>query len=93
MFISAGEAVIHTLTVTLSVVVLGISTNAYLKKGGGRYFALADAFLFLVLSQTVQFFESFYLNDFIYVPYLDVHFSHLLDLAMLLSFGTALVVK
>ena len=73
--------------------VLGISIYAYLKRGGRRYFGLAVAFLFLALSQAVQFSESYYVNNFIYVPYLDIHFSHLLDLAMLVSFGAALVMK
>ncbi|MDA4124056.1 MAG: hypothetical protein OK438_01205 [Thaumarchaeota archaeon] len=93
MFLSLQEAIVHTTTVTLSIVVLGISVAAYRRRGGNRYAALTIAFLFLALSEVVQFVESASLNASIFVPVLEIHLSHLLDLAMLVSFGFALVTK
>jgi hypothetical protein len=93
LFASPEEAVIHTLTVLLSLVVLGISIVAYRRRGGKRYMALSIAFLFLFASQLEQFAELYYLNAFIYLPLVQVHVSHLFELAMLISFGLALRVK
>jgi hypothetical protein len=93
MFLNPQEAVVHTFAVTLSLLVLSISILAYKRRGGRRYLALSVAFVFLALSQVLQFAESYYLNAFILLPLLDVHVSHLLDLAMLVSFGLALMVK
>jgi hypothetical protein len=93
LFASPGEAVVHTTTVLLSLLVLGISAFAYRKAKGRRYFLLALGFLFLSVSQLEQFFESYYFNAFVYLPYLEVHFSHLFDLSMLVCFGAALLVR
>ena len=84
---------IHTVTVFLSLVVLSISVFAYRKRGGRRYAALIVSFLFLSLSELVQFAESFWLNAFLYLPVLDVHLSHIFDMAVLVSFGFALMAK
>lgn len=93
MFVSPQEAVVHTVTVVLSFAVLLISIFAYRRKGGGRYLGLTTAFVFLTASELIQFAESFIFNTFIYIPFLDIHLSHLLDMAMLVSFGFALLVK
>lgn len=93
MFVSAAEAVVHSLAVIISMLVLTISIVVYFRRGGRRYLALSVAFVFLTLSEVVQFAESYFFNAFIYLPLLDIHLSHLLDLAMLVSFGLALMVK
>jgi hypothetical protein len=93
MFLNPQEAAVHTLAVILSLLVLTISVLAYKRRGGRRYLALSVAFVFLALSQVLQFAESYYFNAFVFVPLLDIHLSHLLDLAMLVSFGLALMVK
>jgi hypothetical protein len=93
MFVSLQEAIVHSTTVILAMVVLAISTAAYRRRGGKRYAALTIAFLFLALSEMVQFVESASLNTSIFVPILEIHLSHLLDMAMLVSFGFALVTK
>ncbi len=51
------------------------------------------SFLFLALSESVQFAESYWLNAFLYLPVLEVHLSHIFDMAMLVSFGVALMAK
>jgi hypothetical protein len=93
MFLNPQEAAVHTLAVILSLLVLTISILAYKRRGGRRYLALSVAFVFLALSQVLQFAESYYFNAFVFVPLLDIHLSHLLDLVMLVSFGLALMVK
>jgi hypothetical protein len=93
MFLNPQEAAVHTLAVILSLLVLTISILAYKRRGGRRYLALSVAFVFLALSQVLQFAESYYFNAFVFIPLLDIHLSHLLDLAMLVSFGLALMVK
>jgi lipopolysaccharide export LptBFGC system permease protein LptF len=93
MFTSPEEAIIHTSTVVLAMVVLGIALIAYKRRGGRRYFLLLIAFVFLAFGEVVQFAESFLFNALIYIPVLDFHLSHLLDLAMLVCFGLALSVK
>jgi hypothetical protein len=93
LFVSSEEAVVHSVAVILSLLVLSISILAYKRRGGRRYLALSVAFVFLALSEVVQFAESYYFNAFIFLPLLDIHLSHLLDLAMLLSFVLALMVK
>ena len=93
MFLSFEEAAVHTLTVILSLVVLAVSIVAYRSRRGKRYVALTVAFLFLALSEMVQFVESYWLNAFVFLPILDVHLSHILDMAMLVSFGLALMAK
>jgi len=93
LFASLGEGVIHTVLVATSIAVLLVSVKAYSVRGGLRYFALMIAFFFLMLSQSVQFVESYYVNGFIFVPFLEVHLSHLFDLATLLSFAAALLVR
>jgi hypothetical protein len=93
MFISPEEALVHTVTVTLSLVVLGVSVVAYKRRGGGRYLSLMVAFVFLSTSELIQFAESFFFNAFIYLPLVGIHLTHLFDLAMLVSFGLALWVK
>ncbi|HEY6283888.1 MAG TPA: hypothetical protein VIW22_08195 [Nitrososphaerales archaeon] len=93
MFVSFVEEVVHSLGVSLSLAVLGIAVLAFVRQRSKRYLALLVAFLFLSADESVQFVESFYFNAFIYVPYLEIHLSHLLDLAMLISFGIALLVK
>lgn len=93
MFVSTEEAVVHSVAVLLSLLVLSISILAFKRRGGRRYLALSVAFVFLALSEIVQFAESYFFNAFIFLPLLDIHLSHLLDLAMLVSFGLALMVK
>ena len=87
------EELVHSLGVSLSLAVLGIAVLAFARQRSKRYLALLVAFLLLSADESVQFVESFYFNAFIYVPYLEIHLSHLLDLAMLISFGIALLVK
>jgi hypothetical protein len=91
MFINDEEAVLHTVSVILAAAVFGISVVAAKRRGGRRYKALSVAFLFLALGEVVQFIESYSLNSYIYVPVLNIHLSHLLDLAMLTCFGFALL--
>jgi len=92
-FISIEEALIHTILVGASLAVLLVSVRAFMARGGGRYFALMVAFVFMTLSQVVDFVESYYSTGFIIFPVLDVHLSHLLDLVMILSFGAALLIR
>jgi hypothetical protein len=93
LFVSSEEAIVHTLAVILSLLVLSISLVVYARRGGRRYLALSVAFVFLAMGELVQFAESFLFNAYIYLPFLDIHLSHFLDLAMLVSFGVALAVK
>jgi hypothetical protein len=93
LFASPGEAIIHTLNVALSAVVLAISGAAYRKRGGKRYLFLTTAFAFLAAAQLADFAESYYLTELIFIPYIEVHLSHFLDLGMLISFGMALLSK
>ena len=93
MFLNIQEAAVHTLTVALSFVILAISLDAFRKRGGRRYSFLAIGFMFLSISELIQFVESYTLDEFILVPYIEIHLSHIFDLAMLASFAAALLSK
>jgi hypothetical protein len=82
---------LHVLILTLSYVVLGISLLAYLRRPSSRYLLLFLAFLFLAISQSITFVETFfYSGELFTIPYVSLHVSHVFDFAMLLSFGLAL---
>jgi hypothetical protein len=86
-----GDDLLHLLIVITSFVLLGISLFAYLRRPSSRYLLLFLAFFFLAISQTITFAEVFFLSDaMLTIPYVGLHVTHLLDFAMLLSFGLAL---
>ena len=85
MFPSLEEAAVHSVTVVLAVLVLAVSLVAYRRRRSTRYLILSIAFLFLALGEVLQFSESYY-NLIIFLPNLEIHDSHLLDLATLVSF-------
>jgi hypothetical protein len=86
-----SDDLLHVLILAMSFIILDISLFAYLRRSSGRYFFLLLAFLFLALSQSITFAESFFFSDqLIVIPYVGLHLTHLLDFAMLLSFGLAL---
>jgi hypothetical protein len=86
------DELIHVLIVIMSLIVVGISLLAYLRRRTSRYLFLFLAFAFITLSQTVTAIETFYLsNQLILIPYSGLHITHLFDFATLLSFGLALL--
>ena len=86
------DAVMHLITVSLSIAVFSISVRALQKRPSHRYIMLSFAFIFLLLSQLDEFIESlFYSGNQLMIPYLDLHVSHLFDFLMLVSFVLALV--
>jgi hypothetical protein len=87
-----GEELMHTLLVISAGVVLVISVSAFARKRTSRYFFLMLAFSFLLLSQIDSLYETLFLSDtLVVVPLLDLHLAHLLILAMILSFGVAII--
>lgn len=85
-----GEDLIHTILVGSSLVLLAIASHAYVKKRDSRYLFLLLAFVFLGLAQIVTLLETVSLSNPVYLPFLELHLSHLLDFLMLLSFTLAL---
>jgi hypothetical protein len=73
-----------------SVVLLVIAVRAYTRRNDSRYLFLLLAFVFLGLSQIVTLLETLSLSTQVSLPFLGLHFSHLLDFLMLLSFTLAL---
>lgn len=90
MTLNAGEDLIHTVLVASSVVLVTIAGRAYFKKSDPRYLFLLLAFVFLGVSQVVTLLEAIYVSGPIFLPFLDLHLSHLLDFLMLLSFTISL---
>lgn len=85
------DDLVHGIIIVMAFIVLGICAVAYSRKRTNRYFLLLLAFVFLALSQTITGFETFFLSDdLLMIPYIEVHVTHLFDLATLLSFGLAL---
>ena len=85
------DAVMHLITVGLSIAEVKITVRALNKRHTNRYIMLSLAFFFLLLSQLDEFIESlFYSGNQLMIPYLDLHVSHLFDFLMLVSFVLAL---
>lgn len=85
-----GEDLIHTVLVASSFVLVIIATRAYLRRHDSRYLFLLLAFIFLGLSQVVTLLEAFSFSGPIFMPFLELHLSHVLDFLMLLSFTLSL---
>jgi hypothetical protein len=88
--LNIGEDLIHTILVASSLVLVIIATRAYLKRHDSRYLFLLLAFIFLGLSQVATLLEALSLSGPIFVPFLELHLSHLLDFLTLLSFTLSL---
>jgi len=88
--INIGEDLIHTVLVGSSLVLLVIAAHAYLKKRDSRYLFLLLAFVFLGLSQIETLLETLFLENPVFLPFFELHISHVLDFLMLLSFALAL---
>lgn len=85
------DDLLHTVILALSVLLLIISVRAYRKRPSSRYLFLVFAFLFLLLSQTVDAYESMFMSgDLITIPVVELHLSHFLSFVMLVNFILAL---
>jgi hypothetical protein len=92
--IISSDSIIHILIVAFSGLVLIISALAYLERRTRRYLLLLLAFVFLMLSQTVELTESLFLSsELVVIPSTGIHLSHFLDFLMLGSFCLALLSK
>jgi hypothetical protein len=85
-----GEDTIHTVLVASSIVLVIIASRAYLRRHDSRYLFLLLAFIFLGLSQVVTLLEALSFSGPIFLPFVELHLSHLLDFLMLLSFTLSL---
>jgi hypothetical protein len=90
LIFNIGEDFIHTVLVTSSIVLVIIAGRAYGKKHDSRYLFLLLAFIFLGLSQVATLLEALSVSGPIFIPFLELHLSHLLDVLMLLSFTLSL---
>ena len=90
VLINIGEDLIHTILVGSSLALVAIAARAYTRKHDSRYLFLLLAFVFLGLSQIVTLLETLSLSSPVFLPFLELHLSHLLDFLMLLSFTLAL---
>jgi hypothetical protein len=90
LLINIGEDLIHTILVGSSLALLIIAARVYARKRDSRYLFLLLAFVFLGLSQIVTLLETLFLSSPMFLPFLELHVSHLLDFLMLLSFTLAL---
>ena len=88
--LNIGEDLIHTVLVASSVVLVIIAGRAYFRKTDSRYLFLLLAFIFLGASQVVTLLEAISVSGPVFLPFLGLHLSHLLDFVMLLSFTLSL---
>ncbi|HZY47301.1 MAG TPA: hypothetical protein VFE96_05830 [Candidatus Bathyarchaeia archaeon] len=90
MPLNVGEDFIHSVLVMSSVVLVIIASRAYLRRHDSRYLFLLLAFVFLGISQVVTLLEALSVSGPIFLPFIEVHLSHMLDFLMLLSFALSL---
>lgn len=90
MSLNIGEDLIHTVLVVSSLILVALAGRAYLRRDDSRYLFLLFAFIFLGLSQVVTLFEALTFSGPVFLPFLELHLSHLLDFLMLLSFTLSL---
>ena len=87
-----GIDVLHVSLAILSILVLGISVAAYVRRRETRYFFLMIAFLFFCLDQIITLYQELYFYGLlIVIPYIGLHLVHVLELLMLLSLIAALL--